>query len=255
MRNQLSLRNITLAGIAIIVTTGLSALLPEIALDATFADAVVHLTDTGSIKLLPYLLLAMIAIIVSRPGITGKRRGIEAATALVTMLVVGLAFTSFNEYAIKPLFGVPRPNIATLAESGALGPEYPDGDSFYAAGDKQERRDLLGPLLEDVETPPLSDLVREHWAHETGFSFPSGHSTAAMAFATVMAAIGLTWLSGWRRVVTAVLLPIWAVFVAYSRVLLDVHRPVDVVAGSIVGFLFALVVFVAFRRTVERLAD
>ncbi len=55
--------------------------------------------------------------------------------------------------------------------------------------------------------------------------------------------------------VTAVLLPIWAVFVAYSRVLLDVHSPGDVVAGSMVGFLFALVVFVAFRRAVERLTD
>ena len=246
---------ISLSGIAIVVATGLSALLPDIALDTAFADAVVHLTDTASIKLLPYLLMAMIAIIISRPDISGRRRGIEAATALVTMLLVGLAFTSFNEYGIKPLFGVPRPNIANLAETGALGPDYPDGEAFYAAGDKQERREILAVLLDSVETPPLSDLVSEHWAHETGFSFPSGHATAAMAFATAIAAVGFAWLAGWRWVVTTIVLPIWALLIAYSRVLLDVHRPVDVVAGSIVGFFFGLAVFVAFRRTVEHLAD
>jgi phosphatidylglycerophosphatase B len=254
VRNRLSPTNISLAGIAIILTTGLSALLPDVALDTAFADAVIRLTDTASIKLLPYLLLAMIAIVISRPGISTRRRTIEAATALVTMLLVGLTLTNFNEHGIKPLFGVPRPNIADLAESGALGPEYPDGDAFYAAGDKQDRREILGELLETVETPPLSDLVREHWAHETGFSFPSGHATGAAAFATVMAAVGFAWLAGWRWVIAAVALPIWAVSIAYSRVLLDVHRPIDVVAGSLVGFLFGLTVFVIFQRTVERLA-
>ena len=62
------------------------------------------------------------------------------------------------------------------------------------------------------------------------FSFPSGHSAAAMAVAA-MYALTFPSLGIW-------LLPI-AVLVGYSRVALGVHYPLDVVAGQAIALLTA----------------
>lgn len=58
------------------------------------------------------------------------------------------------------------------------------------------------------------------------FSFPSGHAAAAFAVAAVV---------GVAHPVTAPVLLALATVVAASRVLLRVHRPVDVVAGALLG--------------------
>jgi len=63
----------------------------------------------------------------------------------------------------------------------------------------------------------------------TGNSFPSGDAT--MAF-TIMAAL----ISGERRWFQAVLV-IYAIMVAYTRVYLGVHFPLDVAAGAVLGIL------------------
>jgi len=62
------------------------------------------------------------------------------------------------------------------------------------------------------------------------FSFPSGHSAAAMAVAA-MYALTFPALGIW-------LLPI-AVLVGYSRVALGVHYPLDVIAGQAIALLTA----------------
>ena len=62
------------------------------------------------------------------------------------------------------------------------------------------------------------------------FSFPSGHSTAAMAVAA-MYALTFPSLGIW-------LLPL-AVLVGYSRVALGVHYPLDVAAGQAIALLTA----------------
>ncbi len=62
------------------------------------------------------------------------------------------------------------------------------------------------------------------------FSFPSGHSAAAMAVAA-MYALTFPSLGIW-------LLPL-AVMVGYSRVALGVHYPLDVVAGQAIALLTA----------------
>ncbi len=62
------------------------------------------------------------------------------------------------------------------------------------------------------------------------FSFPSGHSAAAMAVAA-MYALTFPSLGIW-------LLPL-AVMVGYSRVALGVHYPLDVIAGQAIALLTA----------------
>ena len=233
----------------------LSYALPEIALDTSFADAVVVLTDTTYWGQLPIISGVVMLLIVSRAGLSARRRMVEAGSMIGAMLVVLLAWALVNEHLIKPAIASPRPNIVALAEAGELGVGSPD--AFYALGDKDERRDHLRELYEGPEPPDevaLSPRVREHWIHETGYSFPSGHSTAAMTFATMMFAVGLAWLSGWRRMLTN-LLPVWALGVVYSRPLLRVHRASDVSVGALAGITLGLLAFAAISWLVKRVPD
>ena len=230
----------------------LSFLLPDIALDTTFADMVVRLTDTGTWPLLAVIALMMVLALTLRPEYEARRR-VQEALALALILPIALAGNGLlNEHVVKPAFGVPRPNIVELAENGVLGPEILDAESFYATGDKQARRDVLDDRLTPESTPYLSPTVRAHWIHETGYSFPSGHATASVTFAILMAAVGLRWLGGWRRTVAVYAIPLWAIAVVYSRPLLGVHRPIDVIAGTLAGFLWGILSFAIVWRVVER---
>ena len=77
-----------------------------------------------------------------------------------------------------------------------------------------------------------------------GFSFPSGHATAAGMAATVLTVVAWAVLVGaWRWTVIGVS---WALaaLVAVDRVLLGVHYPTDAVGGLLLGSFSALVVTV-----------
>jgi undecaprenyl-diphosphatase len=64
-------------------------------------------------------------------------------------------------------------------------------------------------------------------------SFPSGHAARAFLIATVATGLGPAWL--------AVALWIWAPLVALARVAMGVHYVSDVVAGTFLGILVALI--------------
>ena len=226
----------------------LSPLLPRMALDTAFADAVVRLTDTASWRQLTPIAVASIAFLVIRPGLSRRGRTRETLALSLVMLVALAGNARLNEHVVKPAFGVPRPNIVHLTESGQLGPDLPDAAAFYATGDKQTRREVLSERLPEQTTPPLSSLVRAHWIHETGYSFPSGHTTAAVTFAVLLAAVGTHWLTGWRRPVALYGLPVWALAVAVSRTLLEVHTAWDVIAGAIAGFAWGGLAYVVATR-------
>ena len=64
-------------------------------------------------------------------------------------------------------------------------------------------------------------------------SFPSGHAARSFLIAVVATALGPSWL--------ALILWVWAPLVGIARVAMGVHYVSDVVAGSVLGILFALV--------------
>ncbi len=64
-------------------------------------------------------------------------------------------------------------------------------------------------------------------------SFPSGHATAAFALAFAVSAV-------WPR--TRMVMFVYAVVIAASRLVLLAHHPSDVVAGALVGVIGALLV-------------
>ncbi len=91
----------------------------------------------------------------------------------------------------------------------------------------------------DRDRPPLANPDPEPLVRlpDTG-SFPSGHATVAFACATVLA-----------LAVPRLALPFFALatIVAWSRVYVGVHYPLDVLTGAILGVLLAFAVTSAGR--------
>lgn len=247
-------RNMGVVLIPVFAAVLLTPILPNIALDTVFADATVRLTDTATWTQLTLISVVAVMMLITRQRLSNKRRGIEAGVLAIVMLVALVGNALLNEHVVKPFFEVPRPNIVAMTEAGSLGAEFPDADSFYASGDKEARREILRDLLPAVQEPALSNLVRAHWIHETGYSFPSGHTTAAMTFMTLMAALGFLWLDGWRRQIAIWLTPVWAVAVAYSRPLLEVHTASDVIVGTLAGMCWGVLAAAVAHSRIERLA-
>lgn len=233
----------------LVVLLALAPLLPEINLDSALADVVVRVTDTGAWPQLILLVIALTAVLVSRPRLDRRRATLETGLVLGVMLVALAGNGLLNEHVVKPAFGVVRPNIAELVDAGLLGTDIPDGESFYSLGGKGSRREVLAERFALIPDLGLSDLVEAHWIHETGFSFPSGHATAAVTLATFFATLGVWWLSGWRRQLAIFGIPLWALLVVYSRPLLEVHTALDVLVGAAAGVGWGLAAAWVVRRT------
>ena len=74
-----------------------------------------------------------------------------------------------------------------------------------------------------------------HFFAPTSFSFPSGHTGTSFAAATVLTLAPIK--KHWK-----VLVWIVALLIAFSRLYLFVHYPTDVLAGAILGVLYAFIV-------------
>jgi phosphatidylglycerophosphatase B len=231
----------------------LSFVLPNIPLDGEVANLAVRVADSGDWTQLSIVSCITIVLLISRPGLPARRRAVEGVALSLAMIIALAGNALLNESVIKPAFAVPRPNIVALTEARALGASIHDPAEFYAKGDKSARSELMKSRLAQLEEPALSPLVRQHWIDETGYSFPSGHATAAMTFASLLVALGFSWVrGGWRQLYTNTVVPIWAVCVVYSRPLLEVHSGVDVTVGALAGYAWGLAAFVFVRWATDR---
>lgn len=78
----------------------------------------------------------------------------------------------------------------------------------------------------------LGGIVRVPYA-PTSKSFPSNHALNTFAVANILA---FYWPAG------SLYFCIFAVLVAYSRVYVGVHYPLDIIAGMVIGILLAVVI-------------
>lgn len=94
---------------------------------------------------------------------------------------------------------------------------------------------LLNLILKELVQRPRPEGFR--LAEEAGFSFPSGHAMAAMAFFGLL--IWLVWRSdagGRARIALSAVFAAIIILVGVSRIYLGVHFASDVVAGFCMSF-------------------
>jgi undecaprenyl-diphosphatase len=100
---------------------------------------------------------------------------------------------------------------------------------------------LLPSVVKLIVARPRPSL--EQLSHLTTLSFPSEHTTQAAAiYLTIAIMLSKGLPRGWRALAIALAVAI-ALGVAWSRVYLGVHYPTDVVAGLLLGWSWALLVF------------
>jgi len=221
-------------------------------LNSNFTELALWFSDSGHFP--GVALLGMVLLL-----ILGSRKDLSRRTRLTMLLYVVLVSTVLagggawlNEHILKENLKYPRPNIEYLAGQNGNGPLGMTAMEFYqgsASGTrtKSQRSEILQRLLN--QNPPPVDLsagVRNHWINETGYSFPSGHSFAAMFFASFFLALGLSSLTGWRKYILYLLIP-WAIAVCYSRLILRVHTPLDITIGGLEGLVLGTGGFLLFR--------
>lgn len=105
---------------------------------------------------------------------------------------------------------------------------------------------LLKPMVERMRPSnldnPISPMVHVVFNYRGGkYGFPSSH--AANAWGISLFAI----LLAKRKWLTGFLVP-WAVLMTYSRVYLGVHYPGDLLVGTFIGILTAVVIYSLCKR-------
>jgi membrane-associated phospholipid phosphatase len=100
-------------------------------------------------------------------------------------------------------------------------------------------------LLVARPRPPLEDAR----IVEAGFSFPSGHATAAATFYGTLAYLLIRCMSpDWLKALIGVTAALIVLAVGVSRIYLGVHYPTDVIGGWIIGFVWASICWLVAQR-------
>lgn len=220
-------------------------------LSAPYMDIIYLVSESGKYGV-PAIVLLVIALILSRQKMPLTQKIKETVTVLSITTILAGGGALLNEHIIKTQLQIPRPNIIWLAGEEGKGPLGMSAYAFYTQGDKEVRRTMLAQVLtQHAETTPLTPLIKKHWAHETGYSFPSGHSFSAMFFASFLLMLGASLISSKRYWLLYSLLP-WALAVCISRPLLGVHTPMDVVIGGFQGLVLGMLAWLISIKLILR---
>ncbi|YCH28887.1 phosphatidylglycerophosphatase B [Erwinia sp. D4-22] len=150
---------------------------------------------------------------------------LKPALFLLVIMIAAILAGQYTKSFIKAHVQEPRPYVLWLEKTHGI-----PGDEFYQL-DRQARGQMVERLVADDNLIP--QWLKRHWAFETGFAFPSGHTMFAASWALL--GVGLLWPRRHRK--TVVSLMIWAAAVMGSRVLLGMHWPRDLLVATWISWL------------------
>lgn len=214
-----------------------ASLFPWLSLDSTAAETLFWITSTGTA---PYGVATVLLVLLLSYLRLDRSRFFSLFLAISLSMCTTLGLNHF----LKPFFNEARPNAVWLDQHYLL-----NTDSFYTLSKAERKEKMMTAvnLIEHANTEiTLAPLVKQHWQHEIGFSFPSGHTLFAITLTMVasyyLLIAGNIWVPG--------LLFFWSIAMGFSRMLLGMHWSQDVLAstllGGIIGLLSLLVIHKVF---------
>ncbi|MBE3654517.1 phosphatase PAP2 family protein [Vibrio navarrensis] len=152
------------------------------------------------------------------------RRGVlQKFLQLGLLLIIGFASKSGLKLATES----PRPYSELLAAEQII-----DSPADFYRLDEAGKVQAISAVSQNV-----SPWRSQHWQGEKDYSFPSGHTLFA---AICVAFFGAAFLSA-KRYGALILLLVWASSVAYSRLWLGMHSPLDLFGSwAFVAIVFTL---------------
>lgn len=154
---------------------------------------------------------------------------LKPAILLLIIMNGAILAGQYTKSFIKDQVQEPRPYVVWLEKSHGI-----NESQFYELKRKQRGKLVEQLVADDTQLP---GWLKKHWAFETGFAFPSGHTMFAASWALLV--IGLLWPR--RHTLTIVLLFVWASLVMGSRLMLGMHWPRDLVVATLISWLLVTV--------------
>lgn len=184
------------------------------------------LTETGS---MPYAVLTSAFFVFLLMWLVQDKRYFKLVFVTCVLAVI---MTQGVKEGLKMVYKEPRPFATYVAEQ-----TQSTTDAFYSLP-RKERSLIVKQFFAEKNNVPK--LIRAHYEHETGYSFPSGHSIFAATW--LMLFVGFTYLLRRQvRTITpavTVIISFWALLMLISRLRLGMHYPIDLfVAVGIAGIL------------------
>lgn len=175
------------------------------------------ITETGNAPLYAGVTSLILSVILSFIC----RRHMNWMIIFLSVFILQLS-TQVIKSGLKFTFAEPRPYMSYLIKEGVTPTE------FYSQNRKKRAEIVTETVANDHNTPVW---LKQHWAKETGFSFPSGHTT----FAVTWLCIFLGFLSTRSRInkIAISIIYIWSLLMIVSRLVLGMHFPIDVFIGTL----------------------
>lgn len=187
-------------------------------------SGVIYTAITDSAGSSGFLVSLVILVLLSWRVIGFNRVFLAKLFQLGVILVIGFAAKT----GLKHVTESPRPYTELLTHQLLI----PNPEHFYKL-DAFQKEEVINKISQQV-----SPWRTRHWQGEKDYSFPSGH--------TIFASICLAFFGGlfmqYKRYGLTVVVAIWAISVAYSRLWLGMHRPIDLVGSiSFVAVVYVLI--------------
>ncbi len=200
---------------------------------------ITHLGDDGIF----FIIIGLVMLIFKKT----RKAGIVCLGSLLIM-------TLLNNELLKPLIERPRPyNLTILDEASALAAsEY--GKSFDWKG-------VFGLDWTIDRFPGLAERWNAGyvWPEVIGkmssksLSFPSGHTSSAFTFAMALTLVFKKVCTKATTIKASVVAFVFAFLMGVSRIYVGVHYPTDVIAGTVVGIIYAIIGYFVFATIYDKI--